>query len=167
MKGLCPFHDERTPSFHVRPQVGRWHCFGCGEGGDVISFVQKIDGLGFTEAVEYLAGRAGITLRYEEGGGQRRGEEPGRRQRLVEANRTAAQFFAEQLFTPGAAPAREFLAQRSFDRAVAEQFGVGFAPAGWSSLLTHLRGRGFTEAELLAAGLVSQGNRGVYDRFRG
>src|SRR5699024_730345 len=86
---------------------------------------------------------------------------------LVEANRTAAQFFAEQLFTPGAAPAREFLAQRSFDRAVAEQFGVGFAPAGWSSLLTHLRGRGFTEAELLAAGLVSQGNRGVYDRFRG
>ncbi|MGP7961315.1 DNA primase [Sanguibacter sp. A247] len=166
-KGLCPFHDERTPSFHVRPQVGRWHCFGCGEGGDVISFVQKIDGLGFTEAVEYLAGRAGITLRYEEGGAQRRPEESGRRQRLVEANRTAAQFFAEQLFTPGAGPARDFLAQRSFDRTIAEQFGVGFAPEGWSTLLTHLRGRGFTEAELLAAGLVSQGNRGVYDRFRG
>ena len=167
LKGLCPFHDERTPSFHVRPQVGRWHCFGCGEGGDVISFVQKIDGLGFTEAVEHLAGRAGVTLRYEEGGGTRRGEEPGRRQRLVEANRTAAQFFAEQLFTPGAGVAREFLAQRSFDRAVAEQFGVGFAPPGWSSLLTHLRGRGFSEAEILAAGLVSQGGRGVYDRFRG
>ena len=73
LKGLCPFHDERSPSFHVRPQVGRWHCFGCGEGGDVISFVQKIDGLAFAEAVEYLAGRVGLQLRYEEGGGPRPG----------------------------------------------------------------------------------------------
>ena len=167
MKGLCPFHDERTPSFHVRPQVGRWHCFGCNEGGDVISFVQKIDGLGFTEAVEHLAQRVGIQLRYEEGGGPRRSEEPGKRQRIIEANRTAAQFYAEQLFSPGATVAREFLAQRSFDRAAAETFGVGYAPQGWSALLTHLRAKGFSEAELLAAGLVSQGNRGVYDRFRG
>lgn len=167
MKGLCPFHDERTPSFHVRPQVGRWHCFGCNEGGDVISFVQKIDGLGFTETVEYLAERVGIQLRYEEGGGPRRTEEPGRRQRIIEANRTAAQFFSEQLLTPQAAPARDFLAQRSFDKAAADQFGVGYAPQGWNSLLTVLRSRGFSEAELLAAGLVSQGNRGVYDRFRG
>ncbi len=167
MKGLCPFHDERTPSFHVRPQVGLWHCFGCGEGGDVISFVQKVDGLAFTEAVEHLAGRVGIQLHYEEGGAARPGEEPGRRQRLLEAHRTAAAYYVEQLATPAAAPAREFLGQRGFDRAAAEQFGVGFAPQGWDHLLRHLRGRGFTEAELSASGLVSQGQRGVYDRFRG
>src|SRR5512145_3273699 len=83
MKGLCPFHDERSPSFHVRPQVGRYHCFGCGEGGDVIAFVQKVDGLGFQEAVEYLAGRVGLQLRYEEGGAPRPGEEPGKRRRLL------------------------------------------------------------------------------------
>ena len=167
MKGLCPFHDERTPSFHVRPQVGLWHCFGCGEGGDVISFLQKIDGLAFTEAVEHLAGRVGVQLRYEEGGAPRPGEEPGRRQRLIEAHRSAAAYFAEQLGSPDAAAARSFLAERGFDREAAEQFGVGFAPRGWDHLLRHLRGRGFTEAELVATGLLSQGNRGVYDRFRG
>lgn len=167
MKGLCPFHDERTPSFHVRPQVGLWHCFGCGEGGDVISFLQKLDGLAFTEAVEHLAGRVGVQLRYEEGGAPRPGEEPGRRQRLIEAHRSAAAYYAEQLSSPDAAPARSFLAERGFDREAAEQFGVGFAPRGWDHLLRHLRGRGFTEAELVATGLLSQGNRGVYDRFRG
>ncbi|KZM34952.1 DNA primase [Oerskovia enterophila] len=167
LKGLCPFHDERSPSFHVRPQVGRWHCFGCNEGGDVISFVQKIDGMTFTEAVEYLADRVGIQLRYEEGGGPRRTEEPGKRQRLLEAHRVASQFFSEQLFAPGATVARTFLAERSFDRSDAERFGVGFAPTGWDALLRHLRGRGFTEAELIASGLMSQGQRGIYDRFRG
>lgn len=168
MKGLCPFHDERTPSFHVRPQIGRWHCFGCNEGGDVISFVQKTDGLGFAEAVEYLAQRSGIQLRYEEGTGTpRKSEDPGRRHRLLEANRAAADFYSEQLFGPEAGAARTFLAQRSFDRAAAETFGIGFAPMGWDNLYKHLRGRGFAEAELIAAGLVSQGNRGVYDRFRG
>ena len=167
MKGLCPFHDERSPSFHVRPQVGRWHCFGCGEGGDVISFVQKIDGLSFTEAVEYLAGRAGITLQYEEGGGPRSGVDSGSRRRLLDAHGVAAQFYAEQLTSPGAAAGRAFLAERGFERAHAEQFGMGFAPQGWDSLLRHLRGRGFTEPELIASGLMSQGNRGIYDRFRG
>lgn len=167
MKGLCPFHDERSPSFHVRPQVGLWHCFGCSEGGDVISFVQKIDGLPFAEAVEYLAGRVGIQLRYEDGGAPRPGEEPGRRQRLLEAHRVAATYFAEQLASPGAATARTFLAERGFDRSAAEQFGVGYAPQGWDALLRHLRGRGFTEAELKATGLMSEGNRGLYDRFRG
>ena len=167
LKGLCPFHDERSPSFHVRPQVGRYHCFGCGEGGDVISFVQQVDGLGFTEAVEYLAGRVGIQLRYEEGGAPRPGDEPGKRRRLIEAHAVAEQFYREQLTSPGAATGRTFLAERGFDRTAAEQFGVGFAPQGWDSLLRHLRGRGFTEAELTASGLVSQGQRGVYDRFRG
>jgi DNA primase len=167
MKGLCPFHDEKSPSFHVRPQVGLYHCFGCGEGGDVIDFIQKIDGLPFTDAVEYLAGRVGVQLRYEEGGGPRPGHEPGKRQRLLEAHRIAEEFFAEQLLTPGAAAARAFLAERGFDRSAAEQFGVGYAPQGWDSLLKHLRGRSFTEAELTASGLMSQGNRGNYDRFRG
>lgn len=167
MKGLCPFHDERTPSFHVRPQVGLWHCFGCSEGGDVISFVQKVDGLGFTEAVEHLAGRLGIQLHYEEGGAARPGEEPGKRQRLLDMHRVAATFFTEQLLTPGAAPGRAFLAERGFDRTAAEQFGVGFAPQGWDHLLRHLRGRGYTEPELVASGLFSQGQRGIYDRFRG
>ena len=90
MKGLCPFHDERTPSFHVRPPVGLWHCFGCGEGGDVISFVEKLHGMGFAEAVEHLAGRVGVQLRYEEGGPARPGEEPRRRHRLLQAHRHPA-----------------------------------------------------------------------------
>jgi DNA primase len=172
LKGLCPFHDERSPSFHVRPGVGRWHCFGCGEGGDVISFVQKIDGMGFTDAVEHLAAQAGIQLRYEDartGAAAQRGprEEPGRRQRLMEAHRVAAEFYAEQLFGPDAQAARAFLAERSFERADAETFGVGFAPTGWDALMRHLQGRGFTQPELIASGLVSQGQRGVYDRFRG
>jgi DNA primase len=167
MKGLCPFHDERSPSFHVRPQVGRYHCFGCGEGGDVIDFVQKVDGLGFSEAVEYLAGKVGLQLRYEEGGAPRPGEEPGKRRRLIEAHKVAEEFYREQLSTPAAAAGRQFLAERGFDRSAAADFGVGFAPQGWDSLMRHLRGRGFTEAELQLSGLVSQGQRGVYDRFRG
>ena len=167
LKGLCPFHDEKTPSFTVRPQVGRYHCFGCGEGGDVIAFVQKVDGLGFAEAVEHLAGRIGLTLRYEDGAAPRPGDEPGRRRRLLDAHKVAEEFFRDQLATPGARAGRAFLAERGFDRAAAEQFGVGYAPSGWDALLRHLRGRGFTEAELSASGLVSQGQRGVYDRFRG
>ncbi|MFP5347508.1 MAG: DNA primase [Actinomycetes bacterium] len=167
MKGLCPFHDERTPSFHVRPQVGFFHCFGCGEGGDVISFLQKIEHLTFTEAVERLAGRAGIQLRYEEGAGSRP-EETGRRQRLLDANRAAEEFFAEQLTAPDGQVGRRFLADRGFDRSAAEQFGVGFAPPGWDALLRHLRGRRFTDTELVTAGLLSAGSgRGPYDRFRG
>ncbi len=168
MKGLCPFHDEKTPSFHIRPQLGHWHCFGCGEGGDVISFVQKIDHLTFVEAVESLAGRYGVQLHYEEtgrGGGER--TDFGTRQRLLDAHDVAEQFYREQLSTPAAGVGRRFLAERGFDRAAAERFGVGFAPEGWDGLLKHLRGRGFTEPELVASGLVSQGQRGVYDRFRG
>lgn len=167
MKGLCPFHDERTPSFHVRPQLGLWHCFGCDEGGDVISFVQKIDHLTFAEAVQFLADRTGVQLRYEDGDGPKRGPEAGTRQRLLEAHRVAEEFYREQLESPGARPGRAFLTERGFDARAAGHFGVGFAPQGWDHLLRHLRGRGFTEPELTASGLVSQGNRGVYDRFRG
>jgi DNA primase len=166
LKGLCPFHDERSPSFTVRPSVGRWHCFGCGEGGDVIEFVMRLDGLPFTEAVEYLADRAGVTLRYE-AGGPRSGPAPGQRKRLIEAHRVAQAFYAEQLASDEARVGRDFLRERGFDRAAAEHFGVGYAPKGWSSLSDHLRKAGFTEDELKASGLVSEGQRGVYDRFRG
>lgn len=166
MKGLCPFHDEKTPSFHIRPQIGQWHCFGCGEGGDVISFVQKISHLSFVEAVEMLAGRYGVQLHYEEGKGSDR-PDFGTRRRLMDAHAIAEEYFREQLTTPGAEIGRRFLAERGFDRAAAEHFGVGFAPEGWDNIAGVLRGRGFTEAELTASGLVSQGQRGVYDRFRG
>ena len=170
LKGLCPFHDERTPSFNVRPQLGLWHCFGCGEGGDVISFVQKINHLPFTEAVEYLAGRVGVQLRYEEGGGPvTHGVEPGTRQRLLEANRLAEAWFREQLATPAAQAGRGFLGGRAFGPEEAARFGVGYAPAGWDALANMLRSRGFTEHELVASGLCGRGGAGgsrVYDRFR-
>ena len=167
MKGLCPFHDERSPSFHVRPQVGFYHCFGCGEGGDVISFLQKVEHLSFAESVERLAGRIGYQLRYEDEGTGPRREDVGRRQRLLDAHRVAEEFFRGQLETPGAEPGRVFLSERGFDRAAAQQFGVGFAPQGWDALSKHLTGRGFTGDELVASGLLSQGGRGSYDRFRG
>lgn len=169
LKGLCPFHDERTPSFHVRPQMGFYHCFGCGEGGDTIDFVMKINHLPFTEAVEYLAGQVGYTLRYEEssGGARRPPHDPNRRSRLIAANREAAAFFSSQLASPEAATGRQFLAERGFDRSVAEHFGIGYAPKGWSNLFDHLRKKGYTEKELQTAGLVSQGRNGSYDRFRG
>ena len=170
LKGLCPFHDERTPSFHVRPQLGYWHCFGCGEGGDVITFIEKINHLGFAEAVEYLADRTGVQLRYEEGGAVRRGVEPGTRQRLMDANRLAEAWFREQLATPEAQPGRDFLTARGFDRHAAAHFGVGYAPAGWDHLTRYLRSAGYTEAELVDSGLCSRGGqdgRRVYDRFRG
>ncbi len=171
LKGLCPFHDEKTPSFQVRPQVGLWHCFGCDEGGDAIAFVMKIDHLDFADAVERLAAKVGLQLRYDEtpgrGGGAPR-PPAGQRQRLVDANAAAAQWYAEQLMTPDAAEGRTLLAERGFDRAAAEHFGVGFSPRGGEELLRHLRGRGFTEDELMTSGLAGRNSSGrLYDRFRG
>ena len=165
LKGLCPFHDEKTPSFNVTPARGLYYCFSCGEGGDVIKFVQKIDGLSFIEAVERLAGRAGIDLRYEQGG-YVPGQEQSRRRRLVDAHRAAAEFYQEQLQGPGAAAGRAFLSERGFERADAEKFGVGYAPAAWEDLTRHLRARGFSDAEITAGGLAREGRRGPVDRFR-
>jgi DNA primase len=166
LKGLCPFHDEKTPSFNVTPARGLWYCFSCQEGGDVIKFVQKIDNLGFTEAVERLAKRAGIDLRYEQGG-HIPGQEQSQRRRLIEAHKAAAEFYAEQLSNPAAQVGRDFLSSRGFQMADVARFRVGYAPAEWDSLTRHLRGRGFTENELLVGGLASQGRRGPIDRFRG
>jgi DNA primase len=169
LKGLCPFHDEKSPSFHVTPSRGFYHCFGCGEGGDVITFVQRVEGLGFTEAVERLAARTGVQLRYtEEGPGARLRPHSGQRSRLVEAHRLAAEFYVGQLLdTPDSLPGRRFLEERGFDKDAAETFGVGFAPRTGDSLLRHLRHNGFKDDELVTAGLVAEGGRGPYDRFRG
>ena len=165
MKGLCPFHDERSPSFHVRPSLGYYHCFGCGESGDAISFLQRMDHLTFTEAVERLAARIHYVLTYEEGGERR--EEGPNRARLFAANQAAGAFFVDQLRGEEAATAREFLSQRGFDEAACARFGVGYAPKGWDGMTGHLRAQGFTQQELAQAGLASEGQRGVYDRFRG
>jgi DNA primase len=155
MKGLCPFHDEKTPSFQVTPSRGYWYCFGaCAEGGDVIDFMRKIDNLTFVEAVERLADRVGIQLRYTDDSGPR--PEPGARIRVAEALRLAAEFFGEQLATPDAVAARQFLSQRGFDREAAERFEVGFSPRDGRALLHHLRGRGFRDAELVSAGLARE-----------
>ncbi|GGS73191.1 MULTISPECIES: DNA primase [Streptomyces] len=167
LKGLCPFHDEKSPSFQVSPSKGLFHCFGCQEGGDTITFVMKIDHLTFSEAVERLAGQAGITLRYEEGG-YNPSHQRGERIRLVEAHKLAAEWYAEQLATsPEADTGRVFLADRGFDQAAAQHFGVGYSPQGWDHLTRFLRGKGFTDKELLLSGLAQEGRRGPIDRFRG
>ena len=165
-KGLCPFHDEKSPSFHVTPSRGFYHCFGCQEGGDVISFLMKIDGLGFSEAVEQLADKYGVQLRREEGDSPVERPRGPHRIRLIEAHRVAQEFYAEQLATPDAMPARQFLSERGFDQAAAERFGVGWAPRDGEALTRLLRQRGFSEEEVVTAGLVAVG-RSAYDRFRG
>lgn len=164
LKGLCPFHDEKSPSFNVRPSQGFYHCFGCGEGGDVYKFVQQMDQLSFTEAVEKLATRIGFELSYEEGSAS---PEQGQKSRILEANNAAAAFYQEQLMTDAAIPGREFLKGRGFDKAAAEQFGIGFAPKGWNGLFDFLSKKGFSIEELVAAGLVTKSERGAYDKFRG
>ncbi len=167
LTGLCPFHDERSPSFNVNAEQGFFHCFGCGENGDVISFVQKIDHLDFRDAVERLAARYGVQLRYEEGGAAPR-QEHNQKARLVLANAAAKQFYAEQLQTTAEASiGREELAKRGFDAAAAAKFEVGYAPKGWDTLVKHLRGQGFSNKELVDSGLASEGQRGPIDRFRG
>jgi DNA primase len=168
LKGLCPFHDEKSPSFNVTPARGFFYCFGCQEGGDVIDFIQKIDQISFHEAVETLAARVGIQLRYEDSGAPVQRGPSNQRPRLVEAHRVAAEFYVEQLF--GAADAtlgRQFLDKRGFDKDAAVHFGVGFSPRGGEALTSYLRSRGFSNAELVASGLCADGQRGLYDRFRG
>ncbi|MCF3180370.1 DNA primase [Streptomyces sp. NPDC127069] len=168
LKGLCPFHDEKSPSFQVSPSKGLYHCFGCQAGGDTLDFIMKIDHLSFSEAVERLAGQAGITLRYEEGGYTAGTSGRGERIRLVEAHKAAAQFYVDQLGGAEAEIARRFLAERGFDQAAASHFGVGYSPAGWDHLTRFLRGRGFSDKELILSGLAQDSRSGKpIDRFRG
>ncbi|MFI5484887.1 DNA primase [Micromonospora echinaurantiaca] len=170
LKGLCPFHDEKSPSFNVSPARNVWYCFGCGAGGDAIKFLMDAEHLSFVEAVERLAARAGIQLRYVEGDqAAPRAARPqhGQKQRLVAAHAAAVEFYRAQLGTAGARPAREFLARRGFDKAAAERYGCGFAPDGWDLLTKHLRQQGFTHDELVTAGLSRPARSGsLIDRFR-
>ncbi|SRX94702.1 putative DNA primase DnaG [Mycobacterium tuberculosis H37Rv] [Mycobacterium shimoidei] len=164
LKGLCPFHDEKSPSFHVRPNHGHFHCFGCGEGGDVYAFVQKIEHVNFVEAVELLADRIGYTITYS-GAATSVQRDRGSRSRLLAANAAAQQFYAEALESAEAAAARQYLKERNFDADAARHFGCGFAPSGWDSLTKHLLRKGFEFKELEAAGLSREGRRGPIDRF--
>ncbi|MDU0969026.1 MAG: DNA primase [Actinomycetaceae bacterium] len=166
LKGLCPLHDERTPSFHVDPVRGRWHCFGCGQGGDTIEFLIQYLKISFVEAVEMLAERYGVELHREAGDAVASKERQSIRRSIQLANAAAQQYFTAQLHTPAGLAARTFVAQRGFGPDVAATYGLGYAPAGWDGLLTHLRKQGFTEEELDASGLFSRGQRGLYDRFR-
>ena len=164
LKGLCPFHQEKSPSFNVRPLQGFYHCFGCGAGGDVYKFLQEVESLSFYEAVENLAQKASYTLTYEAGSNA---PDQGQKARIYEANLAASKYFVEQLGTDAATTGRDFLKSRGFDKLAAETFGVGFAPKGWNNLVDHLKTLGFTEDELVLASLASRGERGLYDKFRG
>ena len=164
LKGLCPFHDEKSPSFHVRPNHGHFHCFGCGEGGDVYAFIQKVEHVSFVEAVERLADRIGYTITYT-GAVSSVQRDRGSRSRLIAANAAAQEFYAGALESQEAAPARRYLIDRNFDVEVARRFGCGFAPSGWDSLTKHLQRKGFEFKELEAAGLSREGRRGPMDRF--
>jgi DNA primase len=163
-KGLCPFHDEKSPSFHVTPSKGFYHCFGCQVGGDVISFIMKLEHLTFMETVERLADRIGYTLRYESSGSS---SGPFiNRSRLVAANNAAAIFYQEQIQLPAAQHGRDFLTKRGFDRDAAKSFNVGYAPDEWDGLYKHLKGQGFSDEELSLAGLIKEGSKGYVDRYR-
>jgi DNA primase len=165
LKGLCPFHDEKSPSFHVRPNHGQFHCFGCAEGGDVYAFIQKIEHVGFVEAVELLADRVGHTITYTGAAATNVQRDRGSRSRLIAANAEAAAFYAQALESDEAAPARKYLTERNFDGEAARRFGCGFAPSGWDTLTKHLQRKGFEFKELETAGLSRQGRRGPMDRF--
>ncbi|KZF01749.1 MAG: DNA primase [Rhodococcus sp. (in: high G+C Gram-positive bacteria)] len=166
MKGLCPFHDEKSPSFHVRPNHGHFHCFGCGEGGDAYSFLQKIEHISFVEAVEQLADRLNYSITYE-GGGPSVQRDRGTRARLIAANSAAQEFYAARLREPDAQTARDYLTERNFDGQAALTYGCGYAPDGWDTLTKHLLSSGFEAKEIIDAGLATPGKRGTpIDRFR-
>ena len=161
--GLCPFHSEKTPSFSVSPEKQIYHCFGCGKGGSVINFIMEIENLSFPDAVEFLARRAGMEMPEE-----RPDENRHRRERMLALNREAARFFFAELTQPGGRPAQEYIEKRRISPAMVKTFGLGFAPDTWDSLTKAMRAKGFSERELLDAGLVRAGKsgRGVYDTFR-
>ena len=165
LKGLCPFHDEKSPSFNVRPVQGFYHCFGCGEGGDVYKFIQQLENISFTEAVEKLAAKIGYTLSYEDGGNSDNGSKI--RARILEANALAEAYYRQQFETEAGKPAKDFMLARGFDQAACNQFAIGFSPKGWSGLTDYLKSKGFTIDELVTAGLAAHSEKGGYDKFRG
>ena len=166
LKGLCPFHEEKSPSFTVDPVHKLYHCFGCDAGGDVIKFLQEVEALTFPEAVERLARLTNYTLRYEEmTSGQR--QALGKRTRLTQAIAAAAAFYSAQLESPEGEPARRYLAERGLTREDATRFGLGWAPDLWDGLVRELSGQGYEGSDLIEAGLATPGRQGSIDRFRG
>lgn len=161
-KGLCPFHDEKTPSFQVNETKGLYHCFGCGESGDVITFVKKMENLEFSEAMEYLASKFGVRLRYS---GNHKPGVPSDLRRLIRTiNQAAMEFYSAQIDSPEAQVFRDFAQGRGFDRDICLHFNMGYAPAGGYALHTVLARHGFTDQQMVAAGLVYPGGK---DRFQG
>jgi len=165
LKGLSPFKDEKTPSFHVRPQRGYYHCFSTGKGGDVFSFLMEMEQVTFPEAVEAVAQKIGYHINYQGGSTGARDEKPGTRQRLIAANKAAHEFYRQQLETPQAATGREFLLDRGFSKDIIYDFECGYAPEGWDTATKHLLRMGFSFEELEAAGISKMGKRGPIDRF--
>ncbi|MDD6373810.1 MAG: DNA primase [Bifidobacteriaceae bacterium] len=166
--GLCPFHDEKTPSFSVNPSMGYWHCFGCGKSGDVFKYVMERDGVEFREAVEILADRYNFELHYEETGKDRPQQPKGStRVRLLAVCSQAQKYFTSKLFSDEALPARQLLDGRKFTKADCEYFGCGYAPRGGDELVRHLASKGYTTQEMIDAGVARQGRSGAYDYFRG
>lgn len=161
-KGLCPFHGEKTPSFHVRSSPAFYHCFGCGVGGDVFKFVQEMDKVGFTEAVEKLAERSGFQLSFEEGE-----RDTSNRSLLLSINKAASDFYQAQLDSEEGSVAKDFLVSRGFAIETLSQFAVGYAPKGWQNLTNYLHDKGFKTEDIATAGLLIKGEKGYYDRFRG
>ena len=165
-QGLCPFHSEKTPSFTVFPNTETFHCFGCGAGGEVISFIMRAENLGYPGAVEFLAKRAGLEMPEEAGGA---GSETVKRSRMYEMNRTAAVFFNKMLYAPESEPAREYLKQRGLSSAAVKRFGLGFAPNSFDALRRHMHSLGYGDDELKEAFLCGKSERtgGYFDYFRG
>lgn len=161
-KGLCPFHGEKSPSFHVRSNPAFYHCFGCGVGGDAFKFIQEMDKIGFGEAIEKLAQRTGYQLTYEEGE-----RETSNRNLLLSINKAASEYYKAQLQSEEGKAARDFLVARGFDLDSISDFEVGYAPKGWQNLSEHLTEKGFKLEDQALAGLLSKGEKGYYDRFRG
>ena len=158
----CPFHNEKTPSFHCDKDKQFYHCFGCGKGGSVINFIMEIENLGYRDAVAFLARRAGMAMPQEQEDAESR-----KRARMLSLNKDAARFFYEQLSTPGGSRARDYMARRRISPATAKNFGLGFAPDTWDSLEKAMRQKGYSDFELADAGLVRRGkNGGFYDTFR-
>ena len=163
--GLCPFHSEKTPSFSVSPDKQIYHCFGCGKGGGVISFVQQIEGLDFTEAVEFLARRAGMPLPQQDEQEQKRAS---RRARLYELNKAAAKHWYQNLISVPGNPGQQYIARRGIEPRWVKNFGLGYAPDSWSDLCDAMTAQGFSWEELISAGLMKPGKsgKGGYDAFR-
>ncbi len=161
--GLCPFHNEKTPSFAVSPDKQIYHCFGCGKGGGVISFIMEMENLSYPDAIRLLAQRAGMEV--PDTGTDEAGRK--KRARILEANKQAARFYYEYLNSPGGKRVQDYIAQRQISRRYAVRFGLGAAPDSWDELTKALTARGFSKMELIDAGLAVAGkNGGVYDKFR-